>query len=71
MKQWTIKRLRDEHNLTQQQMADKLGISVYSYSRKENGITSFLDYEMFAVREIFNKPVDEIFLNKNCNYIAK
>lgn len=70
MKQWNLKRLRDEAGLTQKDMAKKLGMSQFSYLRKENGQTSFQDYEMFIIRDIFNKPMEEIFLQSNCNINA-
>jgi len=70
MKQWTLKRLRDEHNLTQKEMAEILNISHYSYARKENGQTPFLDCEMFKIRKFFGMPIEEIFLFPDCNDIA-
>lgn len=70
MKQWTLKRLRDEAGLNQKEFAEKVGISHYSYVRKENGQSPFLDYEMYKIREFFNKPIDDIFLFSNCNDIA-
>jgi len=70
MKQWTLKRLRDEANLNQREFSEKVGISYYSYVRKENGQTPFLDYEMYKIRKFFNKPIEEIFLFKDCNDVA-
>ena len=70
MKQWTLKRLRDEAGLTQKMLAEELGMSDYSYMRKENGQTNFYDYEMFKISKYFNKPIEDIFLNPYCNDIA-
>lgn len=70
MKQWNLIRLRDEAGMTQKDMGKILGISGYSYMRKENGQTRFYDYEMFMLSEYFNKTIDQIFLNPNCNDIA-
>lgn len=70
MKQWTLKRLRDESGLTQKMLAVELGMSEYSYMRKENGQTSFYDYEMFMISKYFNKPIENIFLNPYCNDVA-
>ena len=36
--------------LTQQQMADKLGISLQSYNNKELGKTSFKDKERLVIK---------------------
>lgn len=54
--------LRKEAGLSQQQMADKLGISVTSYGDKERGIKSFTMDEMFLISNFFNKPLEQIFL---------
>lgn len=52
--------------LTQQQMADKLNISLQSYNNKETGKNSFNDRERFAIRDMVRdiKPditIDELF----------
>ncbi|MBT2215880.1 helix-turn-helix transcriptional regulator [Virgibacillus dakarensis] len=70
MKQWVLKRLRDEANLTQKEFAEKIGMTPYSYNRKENGKTAFADYEMFKIRNFFDKPIDDIFLDSDCNEVA-
>ena len=70
MKQWTLKQLRDEAGLTQKEIAEKLGMTHFSYVRKENGQTPFQDYEMFKIRQFFDKPIEEIFLFSDCNDIA-
>lgn len=70
MKQWNLKRLRDEHGYNQKEFAKVIGITVHSYMRKENGQTPFVDHEMFKIRNFFDKPIEEIFLSKDCNDIA-
>jgi len=70
LKQWTLKQLRDEAGLTQKEIAEKLGMTHFSYVRKENGQTPFQDYEMFKIRQFFDKPIEEIFLFSDCNDIA-
>ncbi|MDM5208444.1 MULTISPECIES: helix-turn-helix transcriptional regulator [Cytobacillus] len=64
--QWNLIRLRKEHNLTQKQVAECLGIDLTTYIRKENDRSQFKANEMFALKTLFNKKVDEIFLPTNC-----
>ncbi len=52
--------------LTQQNMADKLNISLQSYNNKETGKTAFTDDERVAIRDMVRdiKPditIDELF----------
>lgn len=54
--------LRKEAGLSQKQLADKLGISVTSYGEKERGQSEFTQNEMFNLRDLFGKPLEEIFL---------
>ena len=54
--------------LTQQQMADKLGISLQSYNNKETKKTSFKDKERLVIKSMVAeiKPditIDELFYN--------
>lgn len=70
MKQWNLKRLRDEMGVTQAEIADALGMGFHSYQRKENGVTPFIDVEMHRISLYFNLSMDEIFLFKDCNDIA-
>lgn len=54
--------LRKEAGLSQQDMANKLGLSVTSYGEKERGQKNFTLDEMFRLRDFFRKPLEEIFL---------
>lgn len=47
--------LRRKYGLTQQTIADELGISKSAYSLKENGHRSFKAKELFKVFKIFRK----------------
>lgn len=63
-----IKGYRVMLGLTQQAMADKLGISLQSYNNKELGKTAFNDTERLAIKSIVAeiKPditIDELFYN--------
>lgn len=64
--QWNLIRLRKEAGLTQDDLAEKIGISVSAYRNKERGIHQFAADEMFKIRAIFGVPVDDIFLPTNC-----
>lgn len=62
LKQWNLIRFRKENNLTQIEMAKLLGISSRAYYLKENGKAPFYSKEMFAISDLFDKPLEEIFL---------
>jgi DNA-binding XRE family transcriptional regulator len=53
---------RRYRGITQQQMADLLGITVRSYINKEHGIAQFKINEMFAIAKKFNMNIGDIFL---------
>lgn len=54
--------LRKNNNITQEELANKLGISTKTYGYKESGKTEFTMNEMFIIAKFFQKPVEEIFL---------
>ena len=61
-----LKELRKEKGLTQQQMADKLKISLQSYNNKELGKTPFNDKERLAIKSMVAEiksdiTIDELF----------
>ncbi|WP_028589465.1 helix-turn-helix domain-containing protein [Paenibacillus massiliensis] len=62
----TVKAARVMAKLTQQQVADKLGLSLTGYKRKESGISKFYVDEIVTISEIFNVPV-EIFFEVKCH----
>lgn len=53
---------KNEHKMSQQDLADYLGISVQAYRDKEKGKRAFTQDEMFAIAELFKRKIDEIFL---------
>ena len=53
---------KNQKKLTQEQMANYLGITTKTYRSKELGNTEFTLDEMFEIAKIFNKKVDDIFL---------
>ncbi len=62
MKNKTLKEFRNEVGLRQKDVAAQIGISVASYSKKENGLIKVSIIESKKMSEIFNKNLDEIFL---------
>lgn len=54
--------LRRGAMITQEEMANALGISTRTYSNKERGVSEFKTNEIFAIAKILDKPIEEIFL---------
>lgn len=54
--------LRKRNNWTQKYIADYLDISTRSYTDKELGKMKFNCDEMFKLSELFNEPIENIFL---------
>lgn len=53
---------KNEKHVTQEEIAEYLGISANTYRAKEQGTREFSQDEMFALSEYFGKTMDEIFL---------
>lgn len=60
---YILKALRTKHQVTQQDVAKKLGIGETTYNRKENGISDFTISEAEKLGELFGVPPNEIFFN--------
>lgn len=56
-----LKVLRAQHNLRQIDVAKKLGVSISTYSQKEQGIREFTVSEINKILELFNVSYEEIF----------
>lgn len=54
--------LRKKKGVLQKDLCNYLGISIASYSFKENGKQQFTGDEMFKIAEYFKMKVDDIFL---------
>ncbi len=54
--------LRKEKKVTQEELANLLGISVKQYGYKEIGKAKFNGDEMFKIAKYFNLTIDDIFL---------
>ncbi|WP_182200123.1 helix-turn-helix transcriptional regulator [Paraliobacillus salinarum] len=59
----TPKGLRVSNDLTQEEVAEKLGISLTQYRRKENGKVRFYADEIYKLSQLYSVPVT-IFFDK-------
>lgn len=56
-----IKHMRESKNITQEEMAELLGIHKATYIMKENGKTKIYINELFKIMLILDCKVDDIF----------
>lgn len=56
---------RKKLGLSQEEVAKSLGITRAAYGQKERGQSPFLIDEMFALSEVFNKSLEDIFLPRS------
>lgn len=59
--QINLYKLRKKKNLTQKQMASKIGISENAYRKKELDYNAFRLDEMFKIADILDADISEIF----------
>lgn len=59
--QTKLYQLRKEADMTQKDLAEKLGISETAYRQKEQGRRDFKSSEMFIIAGIFHKNIGDIF----------
>jgi putative transcriptional regulator len=64
--QTKLKVLRAEQNLTQDQLAKKLGVSRNTIVNLEKGDFSPSFFLVWKISKLFNKPIEEIF-----NYVEQ
>ena len=50
---WTLLKYRKQLGLTHSELAIKIGISINSYGKKENGLVPFKENEMAIILELF------------------
>ena len=65
-----LKQIRQESDLTQEELADLLGLTRQAYSHKENGKRKFTLEEALIIADTFGLKVEEIFLTNyatNCS----
>jgi len=63
----TPKGLRVSNEMTQQEVADYLGLSLTQYQRKENDHVRFYADELYELSVLYNVPVS-IFFNQKVSY---
>lgn len=61
MENKTLKQIRNEVGLQQKDVATQLGLSIASYSKKENGQIKVSIIEAKKLSEIFQRELNEIF----------
>lgn len=64
MKKNILKSERAKKELTQKQIADKLGIGTSAYCDKENGKRKFTVKEALLLQDLFDFDIREIFLTE-------
>lgn len=64
--QWKLIQLRKERNISQEKLAEFLGIGLRTYGMKERGETEFKVSEMIKIHQFFGETMDEIFLPNDC-----
>lgn len=58
-----LKSLRSLKDLTQQDMADLLGVTIQTYNKKENGKATFTAEEYKNMSELFEVPIVNLMTN--------
>lgn len=71
-----VKRYRNYILLTQTEMSVRLGISLQSYWKKENGLTPFTDKEKLYIKNMINDffpeaTIDSIFFNEKVSKVSR
>ncbi len=66
-RQYTIKELRARKDVTQEQAARDLGISVQTYNAWEKDISNVAISKVMAVAEYYGVQLSQIFLRRNMN----
>lgn len=56
-----LKSLRALEDITQEQMASLLDMSIQTYNKKENGKVPFLATELKTIAEFFGVPMENFF----------
>ena len=60
-----IKDLREDNDFTQQQVADKIGITQRKYSYIETGTQPLTDEILIALSQLYNTSIDYILMQTN------
>lgn len=62
--------LRKQHNLSQEQLAEKIGVSRQAVSKWERGEASPDTDNLIALAQIYNVSIDEILMGKKSNTVC-
>lgn len=65
----TLKSLREENDLTQEFLANLIGVSLPNYCKKENGTIKISLKEARIIAKFFNKTIEEIFFDNDVSKI--
>lgn len=63
--QYTLKELRARHGLTQEQVAEKVGVATLTYRLWEQNPFKIQIGAVYRLAEIFNVKIDDIFVGTN------
>ena len=55
-----LKILRIKHDVTQEAVAEKLGVKKHTYCRKENGEIAFSIQDVKVLKELYNLTPEEV-----------
>lgn len=66
----TVRTMREMNQLTQEEMAEKLGISVNGYSKLEWGVSKFSLEKLEQIANIFNINVSELYSAKEKGFFC-
>lgn len=69
MQQYTLKELRARKNMTQQEVAEKMGIATQTYNAWEKDVSNVAIGKVDALAEFFGVTIGEIFLPCNMKNI--
>lgn len=61
-----IRDLREDNDLTQQQVADKIGITQRKYSYIETGVQPLTDEILIKLALLYDTSIDYILLQTDC-----
>ena len=67
----TIRDLREDKDMTQQQIADILHVNRRTYSAYENGVNSMTPETLIAIADYFNVSIDYLLERTNNPNISK
>ena len=66
-----IRDLREDKDMTQQQIADILHVNRRTYSAYENGVNSMTPETLIAIADYFNVSIDYLLERTNTPNISK